>query len=230
MRRALTLALILFAGCPEEPHGPRSTPPPVPVDAGPHPPRPAKEAPTALDIGPDDAANRAVHVAAVLDLATGRTEASKLPEETSWPVWDDLGTIGLGALSGEEGEPEPVSDEPPPAGFATRLDRRARVSAVTGSPPVSVGAACTVAVTPVRDWESNCRVVVRCGATTIYGAETTGYAACFVDGGAPARAYDRKGTYENGDPTLFLDVPHDRAVLSDRIDDREWSVTLALVR
>jgi len=229
LRRALALALVVLAGCPEEPHGPRSTPPPVPVDAGPHPARPTKEAPTSLDIGPDDAANRSAHVGVALDLATGVTQASTLPVETDWPVYEDYGTIGLGALSGEvEREPEP--DQPPPAGFARRLDRGARVAAVTGSPPVSVGAICTVAVTPVRDWVSNCRVVVRCGAITVYGAENTGYAACFVDGGAPARAYDRKPSHQNGDPTLFLDVPHDRAVLSDRIDEREWSVTLALVR
>lgn len=112
------------------------------------------------------------------------------------------------------------SEGPPDAGvrhpFAPML-RTGHISTTGGDAPVAVGATCDVRVLPVRARAFNCLVRVMCDGVVLYPnqTETAGYAPCDLESGLPVRAEDSGQTHSDGDPTLDVDLPARRVVVTD---------------
>lgn len=112
------------------------------------------------------------------------------------------------------------SEGPPDAGvphpFSAML-RTGHISVVAGDSPVDLGATCDVRVLPVRAQRFNCLVRVMCDGVVLYPnqTETAGYAPCDLESGLPVRAEDSGQTSRDGDPTLDVDVPGRRVVVTD---------------
>lgn len=103
-----------------------------------------------------------------------------------------------------------------------------RVRESVGSAPVQPDAQCTVVVHRDPDFPDvtyNCRVVVTCGGTVLYGTGSTGYIFCSVIDGAPATGLDASGSNsgQGEDPMLRLDLPAGEVQVSD---DTGWSITI----
>ncbi|MBI5486737.1 MAG: protein kinase [Deltaproteobacteria bacterium] len=77
-----------------------------------------------------------------------------------------------------------------------------------GAAPVPLGAPVEVhvALDPVPG-ELNCRIVLACAGKTLYGAETSGYNRCAIEGGRPATALDVVPAESDSDPMMRLDLP-----------------------
>lgn len=95
--------------------------------------------------------------------------------------------------------------------------RLGRVTTVDGELPVGVGDRCEVRVLPARTRRFNCLVRVACGEHVIYpdGAQQAGYVPCDLQDGVPSRAVDDGFTHQDGDPTIELDGPGRRLVVTD---------------
>jgi len=102
------------------------------------------------------------------------------------------------------------------------------VSAAAGRTSIVPGQNCDVSVTPNAEFRKaspfNCRVVVRCGPTVLYGWEGAGYTTCLTDRGLPTTATDPFGTAEDTDPIVELDIPSRRVVVRDNNPESTWSV------
>lgn len=112
------------------------------------------------------------------------------------------------------------------SGFAA-IVRSARVTNVVGDPGVRRGATCAVVVT-TGEAPHPCRVAVQCGDRTLYGGGSEGFANCEIVDGKPTTIRDTNPSSHGGDPMLDVDLPADRAVVSEQAPD--WSVTMALSR
>lgn len=106
-----------------------------------------------------------------------------------------------------------------------------RVRDAEGSAPVQPGTPCTVEVHKDPDFPNgvtyNCRVVVTCGGTVLYGRGSSGYVFCSVRDGTPATAVDADGSRsgQGTDPMLFMDLPGNEVQVAD---DAGWSITIEL--
>ena len=105
----------------------------------------------------------------------------------------------------------------PPLAMAsdvTPLIRHGEVVGTTGPEVLAVGDRCTVERTPVAAGRFDCRVEVRCGDQTLYGADPrTGYVRC--DGREIVR--DPDTTAFDGDPAMTLDLAHGYVTVEDRV-------------
>ncbi|MDO9021628.1 MAG: hypothetical protein Q8S73_16985 [Deltaproteobacteria bacterium] len=110
--------------------------------------------------------------------------------------------------------------------FAGEVEQAGRVTAARGHAPVAAGERCVMMVRPASEPTGNCRVVLRCGTTWLYGAREMGYLTCEVQDGRPVAALDEIATNDGGDPRL--DWRGQRVVVSDVTEAGEWSVELAL--
>jgi hypothetical protein len=122
---------------------------------------------------------------------------------------------------------EPVRAEPLLESTATALRRAGTVSAVSGMSPVAVGARCALRVTPIRKGEE-CLARLQCGGTMLYGKGTTGVAACTIVEKTIQRVLDESPTPNGGDPRIDIDPAGGKAVVSDEIGAKRWSVTVDL--
>lgn len=114
--------------------------------------------------------------------------------------------------------PTRTDGDPPAAVLAAFRDRRA--------PPSE--SACELTGATVISASYPCRLILRCGGETIYGASSTGYNRCVVHDGEIVSAEDTGTTIENADPRLRLDVARDELVISDDDGTSTWSATFAL--
>lgn len=120
----------------------------------------------------------------------------------------------------------PVSiegDAPAAVREAQRAGRDPRLDATT----------CELFASPVPNERTfNCRVVVRCGDTLLYGIGTGGYNRCDVDAGGVVAARDEGTTAVDSDAEIDLDVVARTLRLHDRIDDatgsREYTIEFEL--
>jgi len=129
-------------------------------------------------------------------------------------------TATIGAYS-----PSPFST-PIATPFST--SRRARVTDVEGPAPTYVGAECEVQVErafPESGFDATVRV--ECAGRTLYGRPGFGYLSCREDDGVPARCEDRRGTGEDGDAMVVVDLPTHAAVVRDG-PELPWTVRLEL--
>lgn len=102
----------------------------------------------------------------------------------------------------------------------------ATVASVTGHAGVAVGDACAVELSPGRD-PFVCRVQVRCGATTLYGAGTSGWVReCGPDGNGAFAVRDPLASDVDRDPTLDLRAGDGAATITDTTRGA-WRVTLS---
>lgn len=183
--------------------------------------------------GPDDTF---LHRLTCSDLGarTGRPQLSLDTGGHTAAVWSEAAPsfrVEL-AVSGDGRAPGPalgVGDgaDGRASSFAP-VDRAARVTRVSGTPPVTRGVSCRVRIDPSAG-RQNCRTEVRCGATVLYGDRASnGFNACELADGGVVRARDDRGTDEGGsDPRLELDLPARRVVVSDGAPAYEVTLTLA---
>lgn len=111
----------------------------------------------------------------------------------------------------------PVSiegDAPAAVREAQRAGRRPGFDATT----------CELFVSPVPNERTfNCRLVVRCGDTLLYGLGTSGYNRCVLAGGGVVSARDEGTTVVDSDAEIELDVVAQTLRLHDQIDDAAGS-------
>jgi hypothetical protein len=107
---------------------------------------------------------------------------------------------------------------------ATHFD--ATVTTAIGTGPVARGTACGIDLGP-GDGPWPCHVVVTCGAETLYGAGSTGYADCSADASGAITVRDGEPSSSGGDPTLDLRVGAGEAVLTDTGASGTWVLTLS---
>jgi hypothetical protein len=114
----------------------------------------------------------------------------------------------------------------PPAGTTVSpLVREGHVVATSGPEILAVGEQCTVERTPVAAGRFDCRVEVRCGDQTLYGADPrTGYVRC--DGREIVR--DPDTTAFDGDPAMTLDLAHGLVTVEDRVGLATQRVSIEL--
>ena len=77
------------------------------------------------------------------------------------------------------------------------------VTGIEGPVPVSIGASCSVTITPHLG-TYNCRLVVECDEQIIYGEDIAGYNDCRETDTGAVEVNDYGTTSENGDPALRL--------------------------
>lgn len=107
------------------------------------------------------------------------------------------------------------------------------LQSVEGDAPVSEGARCEVRLLPVLSSLFNCVVRVACDDVVLYPdeAQQAGYAPCDVNDGVAMRATDDGLTYEDGDPTIDVDVPGRRVrVRDDGPGVSPFSADIGLIR
>ena len=111
--------------------------------------------------------------------------------------------------------------------FAGEVERAGRVTAARGHATVAVGERCAMLVRPASESTGNCRVVLRCGTTWLYGWHAMrSNLVCEVQDGRPVAALDENATNDGGDPRL--NWRGRRVVVSDLTGAGEWSVDVAL--
>lgn len=101
----------------------------------------------------------------------------------------------------------------------------ASVASTIGTPPVREGDACQVSIEP-GDGPYPCHVRIVCGATTLYGGGSLGYAQCRADAQGALAVQDTDTSASGGDPTLDLRLGEGEAVLTDAVAAGTWVVTL----
>lgn len=111
--------------------------------------------------------------------------------------------------------------------FRSILDRTGRAAVVKGFDLVPSGAECTVRVRPAFAGAQNCRVAVRCGGASLYGAEHGGFATCIVEDGRPIVARDPAPSDEDRDPVVEVNLAQSTVEVSDTRPSA-WSVGIAL--
>ena len=108
--------------------------------------------------------------------------------------------------------------------FTERLQRKGKVTAVTGNAPVAAGASCEVSLLPV--WgKPSCRARVRCGEETLYGNGNSGWLDCVVVDGKPTRATD---AVQDTDPAAELDLTAGKVTVDDQTQARKFTATITL--
>jgi hypothetical protein len=104
------------------------------------------------------------------------------------------------------------------------------VSWASGHAPVQFGTPCMVSVVPNPSFPNspfNCHIRVQCGAATLYGWQDYGYTECQVQAGTPVSAHDPRGTAQEGDPMLELNVPQRMVRIYDNDPGRTYEVRVA---
>lgn len=113
-----------------------------------------------------------------------------------------------------------------------RLHLRALATDTSGPYPEAADGGCELMGHAEAETGLDCRTLLRCGETILYGAGTTGYNDCQVDpgqGGALiATANDTETTASNSDPVFLLDVPGRRVTVADEREGTRWQVEMAL--
>jgi len=123
----------------------------------------------------------------------------------------------------------------PRSALEVPLHVAARPTRITGRPPRTIRRARARRAEPCELWvrpspppeglTTNCRVILRCGDTLIYGARDTGYSTCSRDErGHPAAAHDRERSGGDGDPEMSLNWPDRHIVISED----GWSASFEL--
>lgn len=104
-----------------------------------------------------------------------------------------------------------------------------RVRRATGQAPTTVGTSCTIEVRP-DPGEHNCRVIVTCGETLLYGTEGQGYNICGLRDERPTFARENNVTDEDGDPMFELDLVRRHVMISDgpTPDSPEYTLLIAV--
>ena len=120
-----------------------------------------------------------------------------------------------------------AADEEAKVPFRRVAGRVGRVTDVEGNGLVRVGETCAVEVRPAFGDATKCRVWVRCGGATLYGAEGGGYAACTVEGDRPFGARDDAPSSQDRDPALELAFGPGTARVHDD-SPNPWTVSLTL--
>jgi hypothetical protein len=121
---------------------------------------------------------------------------------------------------------EPLFGEPAavPTDFEP-LEREGRIAKATGQSPQPVGTRCSFKLMSIEG-SHNCRSIVRCGETIIYGKERQGFLDCaFVDG-LPLTAKDTSDT--DGDPTFDMDLRAGRLVTGTHTPPPGYDMTIEL--
>lgn len=132
--------------------------------------------------------------------------------------------------------PYPGTPGVPGTGAVTPQDRTGVVAAVSGPAPVTSGSQCTVRISSANTQGGhNCRVVVTCGGSVIYGHEDArgqyGFNRCTVvpAGGGPAtiEAHDTSVSPVDGDPRIDLQTAFGEIVVTDQDSaGRMWTVSI----
>jgi hypothetical protein len=102
----------------------------------------------------------------------------------------------------------------------------ATVSTATGPSPAAVGGTCTIDVGP-GDGPFPCRVRIDCGGNVLYGAGSTGYTECTLDGSGGVIATDPNTSDVGNDPQLTLSVTGGTAMLNDISPAGPWVMVLS---
>lgn len=123
----------------------------------------------------------------------------------------------------------PLYDGNSPASGASfaAFERTGKVRTTSRPDQVPEGAACIVRVEPAFTRSHNCRLEVRCGDRTLYGAKDTGFTRCEMEDGRPVRAHDKQGSKAEGDPIVHVDLPAGKVEASDDVPGAP-DVTIAL--
>jgi hypothetical protein len=154
-------------------------------------------------------------------------------EEGTIEAWSEKPPVHRVVLDVDElslerrGEPlSPASAGPHAAraAFATE----AKVTSATGAAPVKKGAVCSVRLQPALE-AGRCRAKlrVRCGATTLYGKGTTGYASCEAKDGKVTSFTDTELTPADGDPAVDLDVASASLRIRDESPTQKYEIVMA---
>lgn len=153
---------------------------------------------------------------------SGSIEVDAIERNGTWTVQQamlETSEATLDVLSCTEGGPIAI----------TAQTVRASVTSIIGSPGVAQGDACTIAIGE-GGGPFNCRVQITCGATTLYGAGSTGYTRCTRDAQGATVARDTDPTPSGGDPTLDLRLGAGEAVLTDQTPAGTWVVSMRIDR
>ena len=157
-----------------------------------------------------------------------RTQASIDSPQNAASAWSESAPafrvdIDLDELSAPAAalEPDHTPDALP---FAKAVQRKGKVTAVTGTAPVAAGATCEVSLSP--SWGNpGCRARVRCGDETLYGAGTSGFLSCEVADGKPTRARDAE---QDGDPAVDVDLAGSKVTVDDQTQASKFTATITL--
>jgi len=99
------------------------------------------------------------------------------------------------------------------------------VTTIVGEPGVSSGQACTIAIDPAEGAQ-NCRVVIVCGARTLYGEGSGGYGHCGVDASGAVTMRDGNPSATDHDP--MVDLRASEVVVTDQGRAGTWVATVSL--
>ncbi len=135
--------------------------------------------------------------------------------------------------------PEPGSGEPEItsllrfAALPTKVEGAApselSEAARTASDVARGRSACELTAAPVPSASGyNCRLLLRCGATTLYGTGTSGYNACVVRDGRIVSADDPNESPNDTDPRVRLDIDEGIIEISDTTDAGSWSASFSI--
>lgn len=83
------------------------------------------------------------------------------------------------------------------------------------TPKLSGPCKLTSAFVENADSGPRCKSELRCGKAVLYGAGTTGFSPCALDGQAITHLEDNEETHEDGDPAIVVSVDDRRVVLRD---------------
>jgi hypothetical protein len=108
---------------------------------------------------------------------------------------------------------KPVLPSNVPA-FDEVVTRTARVIHTSGSVPFSART-CELNISPAKATGMNCRVQLDCGGRLVYGAGSSGYNECAVEGRNVRSFSDPVPSAKDGDPAFSCDVGAGTATLSD---------------
>jgi hypothetical protein len=159
---------------------------------------------------------------------SGRAQVSLDTTEHAATVWRDGGYRVK--LTVDE-QSAPVTGTPlidvAEGGFSRPITRTGKIKSAEGTVLFAAGATCTVEVRPVRGGPQNCRVRVRCGGTIAYGEGNGGYNECSVEGTTVIAANDARGSGDDRDPILDMNLAHGTVSVSDD-GASPWTVKILL--
>ncbi|HJL16438.1 MAG TPA: hypothetical protein RMH99_12325 [Sandaracinaceae bacterium LLY-WYZ-13_1] len=114
---------------------------------------------------------------------------------------------------------------PSTAAPVTPLVREGTVVSTSGPEVVQVGQTCTVERMPAYAGRFDCRIEVRCGEQTLYGADPhAGYVRC----GGREVMRDSHMSAIDGDPAMTLDLARSTVTLQERVGLGTQRVTIEL--
>ena len=105
------------------------------------------------------------------------------------------------------------------------IERKGRITTATGVPAEPTGTACTFKLVP-NEGSHNCRALLQCGNSTIYGGDKQGYLDCLFVDGLPNIAHDAQDT--DGDPIFDMELAAGRLLTSTTDPVRGYRVTVTL--